>query len=120
MPSVLIVDDSMVMRRTLASLFERAGYNVAGEAVNGEMAVVKYNELRPDFVTMDMEMPGLNGIEAIEAILQLNKTARIVMISSVDNKAKIIEAIKAGARQYILKPVTYDKVLAAMVKLQES
>ena len=114
MATVLIVDDSLVMRMNLRSLFEQAGYMVIAEATDGLEAFNKYGELMPDYVTMDINMPRLNGIDAVKKILGSYPDAKIIMISAIDEKDKVIEAIRSGAKHYILKPVNYEKVLEIM------
>ncbi len=117
MPSVLLVDDSMVMRKTLKSILERAGYNVVAQAANGVEAYREYALTQPDFVTMDIGMPDMNGIQAVQKILKDFPDAKIVMISSMDEKQMVIEALRSGAKHYILKPVTYEKVLQVLEKV---
>lgn len=117
MSSVLIVDDSMVMRKTLRSILEKEGYIIAEEAVDGEDAVAKYKSSKPDFVTMDINMPKKDGIEAVKEIKAIDPKARIVMISSLDEKELVVDAIKSGAKYYILKPVTEEKIREVMQKL---
>lgn len=117
MASVLIVDDSMVMRKTLKSILEKEGFTIAEEATNGEEAVAKYQTAKPDFVTMDINMPKKDGIQAVKEIKAIDSNAKIVMISSLDEKELVVEAIKSGAKYYILKPVTENKVREVMEKL---
>lgn len=117
MPSVLIVDDSMVMRKSLRTVLEQLNYTVVGEAFDGLQAVYQYNELNPDIVTMDIHMPNMNGIEATRGIIAQHPNARIVMISAADEKALVIEALKSGAKNYILKPINYDKVYEVLFKV---
>ncbi len=117
MASVLIVDDSMVMRKTLRGILEREGYTIADEAGDGIEAVGKYQLCKPDFVTMDINMPKKDGIEAVKEIKAIDPKARIVMISSLDEKELVVDAIKSGAKYYILKPVTEEKIREVMQKL---
>lgn len=117
MASVLIVDDSMVMRKTLRSILEKEGYTIADEAADGQEAVDKFRQLSPDFITMDINMPKKDGIEAVREIKALDPKARIVMISSLDEKELVVDAIKSGAKYYILKPVTEEKIREVMTKL---
>lgn len=117
MASVLIVDDSMVMRKNLKNILVQGGYTVIDEAVNGEVAISKYQEHKPDFVTMDINMPEMDGIEAVKQIIAVDPKARIVMISSVNEKQMVMEALKYGAKYYVLKPVTYEKVQDAIRKI---
>lgn len=117
MASVLVVDDSLVMRKNLKSLLTQAGYTIADEATNGTEAYNKYRKNEPDFVTMDVNMPDMDGIEAVKLIMSNYPNARIVMISGVDDKEKVMDALEAGAKYYILKPITYEKVLEVMEKI---
>ncbi|RMF11866.1 MAG: response regulator [Candidatus Dadabacteria bacterium] len=97
----------------LKDLLATDGFDVVGEAANGEEAVQLYHELKPDLVTMDVMMPRMNGVEATRAILSEDRNARIVMVSSVGQESLIAEALEAGARAYVLKPFSRDDVLAA-------
>jgi len=117
MASVLVVDDSVVMRKSLISLLTQAGYSIAAEATNGEEAVKEYAKCHPDYVTMDINMPKVDGIEAVKQIIAEHPEARIIMISAIDEKNNVIDALKSGAKNYILKPVTYEKVLEALQKI---
>src|SRR5688572_8027255 len=109
--TVLIVDDVAFVRKTLAEILTRAHYQVVGEASDGAEAFALYQKLRPDLVTMDIVMPQMSGIEATRRILKLNKDANIVIISAMGQESLVMEAINAGARDYILKPFSADDVL---------
>ncbi len=102
--TVLIVDDVAFVRKTLGEILTDAGYKVVGEAVDGHDAVEKWRELRPSLVTMDVVMPRLGGIEATKQILKQDKNAIVVMISAMDQIHLVMEAINAGAKDYIQKP----------------
>jgi two-component system chemotaxis response regulator CheY len=104
---ILIVDDAMIMRMRIKELAKEAGWEVVGEAVNGEEAVAKYRELKPDLVTMDIVMPILDGVEALRNIRQADTKARVIMVSAVDQKEKLTECIRLGAIDFIVKP--FDK-----------
>ena len=119
MSSVLIVDDAVFMRRMLADLFEEAGLEVVGEAGDGQEAVALFEELNPDFVTMDVVMPNMNGVEAVRRILKADPDACIVMVSAIGQESMIVEAMDAGARDYIVKPFRKEDVLAAVERLLE-
>ncbi|MBS1961891.1 MAG: response regulator [Bdellovibrionales bacterium] len=101
---VLIVDDIAFVRKTLAEILREGGYQVVGEASDGREAVEKWTELRPDVVTMDVVMPNLSGIDATKEILKRDKQAIVVMISAMDQIHLVMEAINAGAKDYIQKP----------------
>ncbi|HOM18322.1 MAG TPA: response regulator [Thermoguttaceae bacterium] len=103
-PKVLIVDDSVLMRRMIGETLAAAGWEVAGEAGDGREAVEKYQQLRPDVVTMDIVMPETNGIQALEEILEFDPHARVVVVSALNQTRMISEAIRKGAHDFIAKP----------------
>jgi two-component system chemotaxis response regulator CheY len=111
---ILIVDDAPFMRRTLAKLFDDAGYQVVGEASNGLEAINQFNNLKPDIVTMDITMPEMDGITAVKNIVAANPGARIIMCSAVGQQDMIVDAVKAGAKDFIVKPFQKDRVLSAV------
>ncbi|AHF11016.1 MULTISPECIES: response regulator [Dehalobacter] len=111
MAKVLIVDDSAIMRRNLAAIMGRGGHEVIGEALNGMQALAEYGNLHPDIVTMDITMPLSDGIEALGKLLGRYPDARVVMISAINQKDRVFEAIKLGAKNYIIKPFEEDKVI---------
>jgi two-component system chemotaxis response regulator CheY len=108
--TVLIVDDVTFVRKTLADLLTEAGYVVVGEASDGEDALEKWKQLRPALVTMDVVMPKMSGIEATKQILKHDKNALVVMISAMDQIHLVMEAISAGAKDYIQKPFHSEDV----------
>ncbi len=110
-PRILIVDDALFMRNMLKDIFVKAGYEIAGEAANGVEAVEKYSDLRPDLVTMDIIMPLKSGIEALEEIMAGNPEARVVMCSALGQDALVIEAVEAGAKDFIVKPFKEERVI---------
>lgn len=105
MARVLIVDDSTFMRKNLESILTNAGHEVVGHAVNGVEAITEYSKVKPDVVTMDISMPIMTGVEAVGQITKLDPNAKIIMISAVNQKQKVLEAIKNGARRFIVKPI---------------
>lgn len=111
MASILIVDDSILMRRNLRMLLTEAGHEVVGEASNGFEAYKEYVKTQPDLVTMDITMPVMNGLDAVKKIIATYPKANIIMISALDQKSMVFEAIQNGAKHYILKPITMDKIL---------
>ncbi len=111
---ILLVDDSLVIRLILTRILKPAGYEIVGEAGNGEEALAKYKELQPDLVTMDLTMPLMMGIDAVRAIKDYDPNARIIMCSALGQKSLVIEAIEAGALNYITKPFTPHKVLSVV------
>ncbi len=113
---VLLVDDALFMRTTLRKILESAQYEVAGEADNGQAAVSSYQELKPDLVLMDITMPIMDGIEAAKAIRQADPSASIVMCTALGQQNLVVEALKAGARDYIVKPFDAERVLEGVGK----
>ena len=103
MPRVLIVDDAAFMRMMLKDILTKNGYEVAGEAENGKVAVSMYQELKPDVTTMDITMPEMDGISAVKEIKKANPGAKIVMVSAMGQQAMVIEAIQAGAADFIVQ-----------------
>ena len=117
MKKVLIVDDAGFMRMSLKKILESNGFNVIGEAENGLDGVKKFSELNPDIVTMDITMPEMDGIQALKAIKQLNKDAKVVMISALGQEPHIREAIVQGAKTFIVKPFKEEFVVKTMNQL---
>ena len=113
---ILIVDDAQLTRKTLRNILETGGYIIVGEAVNGREAVKKYEELRPDIVFMDIVMPELDGIETVKSIMSKDPGAKIIMCSSLAQQNKVVCAIKAGAKDFIVKPFTSERVLDSIKK----
>jgi two-component system chemotaxis response regulator CheY len=116
MPTVLIADDAAFMRMMIKNILTEAGYEIAGEAENGAVAVAKWKELRPDLTTMDITMPEMDGIAALKEIRSVDPEARIVMCSAMGQQAMVIESIQAGARDFIVKPFQADRVIEAVSK----
>lgn len=113
---VVVVDDASFMRMMLKDILSKNGFEVVGEAENGIEAIAKYTELKPDLVTMDITMPELDGVEAVKKIKEINPEAKIVMCSAMGQKAMVIEAIQAGATDFIVKPFQADRVIEAATK----
>ncbi len=109
---ILIVDDAMFMRAMIKDILSNTGkYEVIGEAANGQEAVQKFGQLKPDLITMDIVMPQMDGIEATREIIKQDGKARIVMCSALGQEALVIESIAAGAKDFIVKPFSAEKVL---------
>jgi len=108
---ILIVDDALFMRNMLKEIFVKAGWEVVGEAGNGVEAVEKYQELNPDLVTMDIVMPLKSGIEALQEITDNFPEARVVMCSALGQESLVLEAVQAGARDFVVKPFQESRVL---------
>lgn len=113
---VLIVDDAAFMRMMLKDILVKNGFEVVGEAENGKIAVEKFNEVKPDVVTMDITMPEMDGITAVKEIKKTHPGAKVVMVSAMGQQAMVIEAIQAGAADFIVKPFQPDRVLEALSK----
>ena len=109
--SVMIVDDALFMRNMLKDIFVRAGYQVVAEAEDGEVALERYREIRPDIVTMDIVMPKRSGIEALRDIVDHDPQACVIMVSALGQDSLVLEAVEAGARDFIVKPFREEKVL---------
>ena len=116
MAKVLIVDDAAFMRMMLKDILTKNGYEIVGEAENGQIAVEKFKELHPDLVTMDITMPEMDGITAVKKIRSIEGNARIVMCSAMGQQAMVIDAIQAGARDFIVKPFQPERVIEAVQK----
>ncbi len=114
---VLIVDDAAFMRMMIKNILTEAGYEIIAEAENGKQAVEKYNELKPDLITMDITMPEMDGISAVREILGSDSGAKIIMCSAMGQQAMVIEAIQAGAKDFIVKPFKNERVLEAVNKV---
>jgi len=102
---------------TLRSVLEKNGYEIVGEASDGLQAVEKYSQCKPDLVTMDITMPNMDGITAVKKIIEQDPGALIVMVSAMGQKALVVEALTAGARDFIVKPFQPDRILEALSKV---
>ncbi|EHR77514.1 chemotaxis protein CheY [Thermococcus litoralis DSM 5473] len=120
MAKVLIVDDAAFMRMLVKKILVQAGHQVVGEAGNGKEAVEKYKELKPDLVTMDIVMPEMDGISAVKEIMKIDPNAKIIMITAVGQEAKVMEALKSGAKGYIVKPFQAPKVIEEVNRVLSS
>lgn len=117
MARVLVVDDAAFMRMMLKDILTKAGHEIVGEAANGVEAVEKYKELKPDVVTMDITMPEMNGIDAIKEIKKVDPNATVIVCSAMGQQAMVIEAIQAGAKDFIVKPFQAARVIEAIQKV---
>jgi len=116
MAKVLIVDDAAFMRMRCAKLLEKCGYEVV-EAENGRHAVEVYEASKPDAVLMDITMPEMDGLEALKAIRSIDPQARVAMLTALGQQGVVLEAIRAGAKDFIVKPFEQDRVTEALRKL---
>ncbi len=114
---VLIVDDVAFMRMLLKDMMTKAGHEVVGEATNGKEAVEKYRDLKPDLVFMDTIMSEMNGIEATKEIMRLNPNAKIIICSAMGQQMMVMEAMQAGAKDFVVKPFREDKVMETLSKV---
>ncbi len=114
---VLIVDDAVFMRNMIKDIFSGDEFEIVGEAANGVEAVEKYKELQPDVVSMDIVMPLKSGIEAVKDIMAIDKSAKIVMCSALGQDSLIMEAIEAGAKDFIVKPFKAEKVIEVVKRI---
>lgn len=113
---ILIVDDAAFMRMMIKDILVKNGYNVVGEAQDGAEAIEKFKELEPDLITMDITMPEKDGIAALKEIKAMDSNAIIIMCSAMGQQAMVIDAIQAGAKDFIVKPFQADRVIEAIEK----
>lgn len=111
---ILVVDDAAFMRMMIKNILSKNGYEIVGEAENGQVAIELYKKLKPDLVTMDITMPEMNGIEGVKAIREYDPNANIIMCSAMGQQAMVMEAIQAGAKDFIVKPFQQDRILQAI------
>jgi len=117
MARILVVDDAAFMRMMVRDMLKKIGHQVVGEAANGLQGVQMYKELKPDLVTMDVTMPEMDGVEAVKEIMAFDKNAKIIMISAMGQQAIVMDCIKAGAKDFIVKPFNIDRVAEAVKKV---
>ena len=115
--TVLICDDAIFMRTMISDILAQSGYEIVGEAETGVQAIERYKQLKPDLVTMDIVMPDLGGIEAVREIVKFDPAARILMCSAMGQQALVVEAIQAGARDFVVKPFQPSRVLEAVQRV---
>lgn len=113
---ILIVDDAAFMRMMIRDILTKNGYEVVGEAQDGSQAIEKYKEFRPDLITMDITMPEMDGITALKEIKKIDGNAKVIMCSAMGQQAMVIDAIQAGAKDFIVKPFQADRVIEAIKK----
>lgn len=113
---ILICDDTMFMRTILKELLVDNGYEVVGEAENGRMAVEKFDKLKPDLILMDITMPEMDGLTALNKIMEKDSNAKVIICSAMGQEKMVMSAIKAGARDFIVKPFENDRVTQAVAK----
>ncbi|ALS21645.1 MULTISPECIES: response regulator [Paenibacillus] len=113
---ILIVDDAAFMRMMIRDILTKNGYEVVGEANDGAQAIEKFKELSPDLITMDITMPEMDGIQALKEIKKIDANAKVIMCSAMGQQAMVIDAIQAGAKDFIVKPFQADRVIEAIKK----
>ncbi|WP_054958678.1 response regulator [Paenibacillus dakarensis] len=113
---ILIVDDAAFMRMMIRDILTKNGFEVVGEAQDGAQAIEKFKEVRPDLITMDITMPEMDGIAALKEIKKVDPNAKVIMCSAMGQQAMVIDAIQAGAKDFIVKPFQSDRVIEAINK----
>jgi len=116
MARVLVVDDAAFMRKMVSDALVKAGHEVIGEACNGVEAVASWQSLKPDLATLDITMPEKDGLSALKEIIELDPSAKVVMCSALGQESKVLESIKLGAKDFVVKPFQADRVLEAIGK----
>lgn len=115
--SILICDDAAFMRMMIKDILVKGGYEIAGEAGDGAVAVEKYPQLKPDLVLMDITMPNMDGLQALKEIKKADPDAKVIMCSAMGQQAMVIEAIQSGAKDFIVKPFQAEHVLETVKKV---
>jgi two-component system chemotaxis response regulator CheY len=116
MARVLVVDDAAFMRKMVTDALSGGGHEIVGEASNGAEAVQRFQELRPDVMTLDITMPEKDGLAALKEIIAVDPGAKVVMCSALGQESKVLESIKLGAKDFVVKPFQADRVLSAIEK----
>jgi two-component system chemotaxis response regulator CheY len=117
MARILVVDDAAFMRRMVIDVLQTGGHEIVGEAANGNEALLRFQELRPDVTTLDITMPEKDGLTALREIIACDPGAKVVMCSALSQESKVLEAVKAGAKDFIAKPFQAGRVLSAIEKV---
>ena len=116
MAKIMIVDDNAFMRNTIKGVLTQAGFDIAAEAADGAEAVSTYPSAQPDLVTMDITMPNMDGVEALKELLKQDPGAKVVMVSAMGQESLVVEAVTAGAVDFVVKPFEADRVVDAINK----
>ena len=114
MARALIADDSLLSRRILSKIITGMGHEVIGEAQNGEETIEKFEDLNPDFVTLDITMPVMDGMECLKRIIDKYPEAKILIVSAIGKSSMVLESLKNGAKYYVTKPLEENKVIQAI------
>lgn len=120
MANIMIVDDSRTSRRILREILERNGHTIVGEATNGEEGYLKYKELKPEIVTMDITMPVMDGVESLSLIKKENPDAKVLMITAAGQREKMLDSVKRGAEEFVVKPFNEAEILWALERLHQA
>lgn len=118
MHTVIIIDDSKTSRSVLRTILEEHDYTVIAEAENGAEGYEKYQELKPDFVTLDITMPVMDGIETLVKIKEFDPSAKVIMVTAAGQKHKMLEAIKLGAAEFVTKPFETDQIISILESIE--
>ncbi len=116
MARVLVVDDAAFMRKVLSDALAAGGHEVVGEAGDGDQAVAAYRDLQPDLVTLDITMPQKDGLATLRELVEIDPDARVVICSALGQESKVLDAVKAGAKDFVVKPFDHDRLLGAVSK----
>ena len=116
MARVLVVDDAAFMRKLVTDALTSGGHEVVGEAGNGTEAIARFQELKPEVMTLDITMPEKDGLTALKEIIELDPSAKVVMCSALGQESKVLESIKLGAKDFVVKPFQAERVLDAVGK----
>ena len=116
MARVLVVDDAAFMRKMVSDALAKGGHEVVGEAGNGTEAIARFQELKPEVTTLDITMPEMDGLSALREIIGIDPSARVVMCSALGQESKVLESIKLGAKDFVVKPFQADRVNEAVGK----
>lgn len=117
---LLVVDDAMIMRAIIKDIAAQAGWEIAGEAANGVECVARYRELKPDLVTLDIVMPEMDGVETLRTLRREDPEARVVMVTAIDQRAKLSECIQLGALDFVVKPFDKQRLMSMLQKYAAS
>ena len=116
MARILVVDDAAFMRKMVSDALTKGGHEVVGEAGNGQEAIARFQELKPELMTLDITMPEKDGLEALSEIMTLDPGAKVLMCSALGQESKVIESIKLGAKDFVVKPFQPERLLEAVGK----